>query len=362
MASQEVLSKLKKASKEYGVPTWIVSSIVEHESGFNPKAHGDIGLGASGSWGLFQLYTGNGHGKGFSPDRLTNIDTNISLAMPHLKRGYEGAKAKGLTGFALLEETASRSGWPLMTGNMPSSYKSGLQKTFKNGDELSGMQSSNAGLTYQVADIGTWIVGDTQNVSKELLGRLAFMGKTYNEKVSITSGFRSKAKQQILYDLYLAGKGNLAAKPGSSNHEKGLAVDIANPKLQAKSDDIFKSFGLHRPVFSPQRELWHIELYNGTSGTGTFNSGEVREKLKNGFDSLGVKELSQGSYSVFLSLDEMGRTQSTLNSKLSEGFGIPEFINGSGKSIAYRSLVVIIGLILIIVGLLKTTNIGEVLR
>lgn len=41
------------------------------------------------------------------------------------------------------------------------------------------------------------------------------------------NSFRSRAEQQRLYDLYRAGKGNLAAKPGTSNHEKGTAFDAS---------------------------------------------------------------------------------------------------------------------------------------
>lgn len=37
---------------------------------------------------------------------------------------------------------------------------------------------------------------------------------------------RTRAEQQVLYDLYLTGKGNLAAKPGTSLHESGLAIDV----------------------------------------------------------------------------------------------------------------------------------------
>lgn len=45
-------------------------------------------------------------------------------------------------------------------------------------------------------------------------------------KLVLNSGFRTWAEQVRLYGLYLAGKGNLAAKPGFSNHQSGLAVDI----------------------------------------------------------------------------------------------------------------------------------------
>ncbi len=41
------------------------------------------------------------------------------------------------------------------------------------------------------------------------------------------SGFRTMAQQRSLYAAYLAGRGNLAARPGYSNHQGGLSVDVA---------------------------------------------------------------------------------------------------------------------------------------
>jgi LAS superfamily LD-carboxypeptidase LdcB len=35
------------------------------------------------------------------------------------------------------------------------------------------------------------------------------------------------AQQRSLYAAYLAGRGNLAARPGYSNHQGGLSVDVA---------------------------------------------------------------------------------------------------------------------------------------
>lgn len=43
-----------------------------------------------------------------------------------------------------------------------------------------------------------------------------------------TSGYRSNEQQKTLHDLYLSGKGNLAALPGYSNHQMGLSVDENN--------------------------------------------------------------------------------------------------------------------------------------
>lgn len=41
------------------------------------------------------------------------------------------------------------------------------------------------------------------------------------------SGFRTMAQQRALYAAYLAGRGNLAARPGYSNHQGGISVDVA---------------------------------------------------------------------------------------------------------------------------------------
>jgi len=81
--------------------------------------------------------------------------------------------------------------------------------------------------------------------------------------VSIVSAFRSRAQQQALYDGWLKRKAgvpgyshyNLAAPPGNSNHERGLAIDIA-PNSTPAMRDVFARFGLHFPV---PGEPWHVE-------------------------------------------------------------------------------------------------------
>lgn len=47
--------------------------------------------------------------------------------------------------------------------------------------------------------------------------------------LSVNSGFRTMAQQRYLYDLYISGRGNLAARPGYSNHQGGLSADINTP-------------------------------------------------------------------------------------------------------------------------------------
>lgn len=70
----------------------------------------------------------------------------------------------------------------------------------------------------------------------------------------VTSSFRTRAQQEALYALFLAGKGNLAARPGTSLHESGLAVDArGTPAWEAA----MVRNGFKRTVTS---EPWHWEF------------------------------------------------------------------------------------------------------
>lgn len=77
-------------------------------------------------------------------------------------------------------------------------------------------------------------------------------------KVTVASGTRSRAEQQKLYDDYVAGRGNLAAKPGHSKHETGEAADLhfADAKTRAWVHAHAAEFGIHFPV---KGEAWHAE-------------------------------------------------------------------------------------------------------
>ncbi len=44
--------------------------------------------------------------------------------------------------------------------------------------------------------------------------------------LAVNDGFRSMSEQQYLYNLYKSGRGNVAAPPGYSNHQNGIATDI----------------------------------------------------------------------------------------------------------------------------------------
>lgn len=96
--------------------------------------------------------------------------------------------------------------------------------------------------------------------------------KKFGLTLHVRSGLRTRAEQQRLYDLYLAGKGNLAAKPGTSRHETGRAIDVydsgSDPgvtKAGNKRSNWLKAnatkYGFTANGYNfPQVEPWHIEL------------------------------------------------------------------------------------------------------
>lgn len=76
--------------------------------------------------------------------------------------------------------------------------------------------------------------------------------------LSINSGFRSHAEQTKLYKQYRRGVGNLAARPGYSNHQSGRALDIyiTDRKALAWLQKHAAAYGFHRTV---PGEAWHWE-------------------------------------------------------------------------------------------------------
>lgn len=73
-------------------------------------------------------------------------------------------------------------------------------------------------------------------------------------KVTGKGGYRSRQDQEILRRKYESGKGPLAAKPGSSAHETGNALDVT-PYPSAKAVALMSKYGIGLTV---KGEPWHI--------------------------------------------------------------------------------------------------------
>lgn len=77
--------------------------------------------------------------------------------------------------------------------------------------------------------------------------------------ISLESAWRDSAKQAQLYKAYVEGRGNYAAAPGTSKHEKGIAIDLRNGISWAQRNG--SRFGwINTGASFPQPEPWHFEF------------------------------------------------------------------------------------------------------
>jgi hypothetical protein len=97
---------------------------------------------------------------------------------------------------------------------------------------------------------------NTQNLNPELLHRFdafrSFIYLRYKVVLEIRSGWRSTEEQAQLYNSLPRGYAN---PPGTSNHERGEAIDYT--PYSAEYNKYLRMFGLYNPY--PGHENWHIE-------------------------------------------------------------------------------------------------------
>lgn len=107
---------------------------------------------------------------------------------------------------------------------------------------------------------GTMVKRGDEYLSAKIIenyDKMVAAAKKDGVEIELVSGYRSYEEQQALYQAYLNGTGNLAAKPGESNHEDGLAMDVANnPGAYDWMKKNASKFGFHNLPSEP----WHYSL------------------------------------------------------------------------------------------------------
>ena len=80
--------------------------------------------------------------------------------------------------------------------------------------------------------------------------------------IQITEAGRDYSRQEYLYHLYLAGKGNLALPPGTSIHEFGRAIDTEAGR-DPKVFEVLTRHGWKQTVYrnGVLVEYWHFEYF-----------------------------------------------------------------------------------------------------
>jgi LAS superfamily LD-carboxypeptidase LdcB len=103
---------------------------------------------------------------------------------------------------------------------------------------------------------GKWVEAKTAQSFLKMRAAAAKRGV----HIHVVSGFRTMAQQRHLYNLYLQGRGNLAARPGYSNHQSGHALDLntSAPGVYSYLANHGRTYGFRRTVPS---EKWHWEKW-----------------------------------------------------------------------------------------------------
>jgi hypothetical protein len=167
---------------------------------------------------------------------------------------------------------------PRARGNNPSAYESGKpqggpdSESSSLGAKGSGGFDTTSGAAPNGLVLAGGAISDGRNASQftklkpgvnidnlnpafkaNLNGMIEEFGKLTGKTVYINDGFRTFAQQQQLY----AADSSKAAKPGTSMHESGLAVDINSATLdEMEKLGLMRKYGFTRPVGG---EKWHME-------------------------------------------------------------------------------------------------------
>lgn len=152
---------------------------------------------------------------------------------------------------------------------------------------------------------------------------LAAATEYYNKtgkKVKISDGWRSYDEQVKLKN----DKPGLAAKPGTSMHGYGMAMDIdSNMANEMASLGIFDKFGINRPMLSKKPgekyEPWHIEPV-GLDKIGLKKSGPSGLKSGSEYSNfLGKSNLPQSTYKERDIVNTSSKSSSMIESLLGTG-------------------------------------------
>lgn len=140
----------------------------------------------------------------------------------------------------------------------------------------------------------------------------------YNGTIRTTKSVSvASSSQKYLYDEYLAGRGNVAAKPGNSNHGSGIALDL-NPGGKSKGryigvvektyEWLVKNswrFGFVRAVAS---EEWHFDYKPEWAKEGPYGAvgkyGGIKTGIKDTGD-VGTKFYNKKENGDYWGLDEI---------------------------------------------------------
>lgn len=165
---------------------------------------------------------------------------------------------------AQLPQGAAPAGLPV--GMLPPSPALMYQLAAGGGYGATGALAAAAPAAPPVPAAPTMVHGDMKGLDPGLTQALERVARDIGKPIEVISGLRTHAEQAALYQKYLNGTGNLAARPGTSRHESGDAADVYVDGVALQNvpgaADAARRAGLGFPV---PGEPWHIEPVGGHS-------------------------------------------------------------------------------------------------
>ena len=191
-------------------------------------------------------------------EALTEVNGNNSL-LNHLQQSFQAQQLSTLV--SMLIQLMQNRGLVKAKGQGKKDTKDKVDKASAGDGHSHGSSSSQAtsggGSSGEVGAVSRQGEKIGAKIADQFDKMVAAAAKD-GVKLQIESGLRTHAEQEKLYAAYLNGTGNLAAKPGTSNHESGEAIDYAN--TPGAFDWLKKNaskFGFHGNV---PGEPWHYSL------------------------------------------------------------------------------------------------------
>lgn len=181
--------------------------------------------------------------------------------------------------------------------------------------------------------------GHVHSLDPNVFKLLAGMAKEYKDltgkDIQINDAYRSRAEQEYLYKTKPKGE---AARPGTSLHEKGLAIDIASVDTAVlEKMGLLRKYGFTRPIGG---ETWHVEPAGvSLNPTEARDRPEVREARilssigKGGGGYGSVEKKPRGGRNIELQKklfsQDVGSIVDVEKFKKDQGLGVPEAAKSS---------------------------------
>ena len=190
---------------------------------------------------------------------LDNFDKNGSASSVNVGE-LRAPTAIGKTVAALTAAAAPRRGLGAGSGPSNAASTSSPPSSNSSAERRADAYSNGQRISIETKSIGGGRV--LQADAADAFNRMRAAARADGVNLNVVSSFRTMEQQQALYRAYQNGTGNLAAKPGFSNHQSGIAVDVQtnNSRSSAAYRWLAQNgaqFGFANTV---RREPWHWEF------------------------------------------------------------------------------------------------------